>query len=81
MTMTSVDPPAQPKSVRLRLALARPPGAGFGFRARSRRARPTARPSRSARSTLSAIGMKPSAVPLFTAAIVAGSALGVYPAG
>ncbi len=80
LTMTSVDPPAQPKSVRLRLPwLVRlAPVSAFAALAAG-----AANGAAFALGPVYAlgIGVKPSAVPLFTAAIVAGSALGVYPAG
>ena len=80
LTMTSVDPPAQPKSVRLRLRwLVRlAPVSAFAALAAG-----AANGASFALGPVYAlqIGMKPSAVPLFTAAIVVGSALGVYPAG
>ena len=80
MAMTSVDPPAAPKSVSLRLAwLIRiaPASALATFVAG------VANGALFALGPVYAlqVGMAPSAVPLFTAAIVAGSALGVYPAG
>jgi MFS family permease len=80
LAMTSVDPPAQPKSVRPRLiwlmrlapvsALA---AVIAGF----------ANGAVYALGPVYAlqIGLAPAAVPLFTAAIVVGSALGVFPAG
>ena len=80
LTMTSVDPPAQPKSIRLRL------GWLVGLAPVSALAALAAGAANGAIFALGPvyaleIGVKPSAVPLFTAAIVAGSALGVYPAG
>jgi MFS family permease len=80
MAMTSVDPPAAPKSVSLRLAwLIRiaPASALATFVAG------VANGALFALGPVYAlqVGMAPSTVPLFTAAIVAGSALGVYPAG
>jgi MFS family permease len=80
LAMTSVDPPAQPKSVRPRLlwlirlapvsALA---AVIAGF----------ANGAVYALGPIYAlqIGLAPASVPLFTAAIVVGSALGVFPAG
>jgi MFS family permease len=80
LAMTNVDPPAQPKSVRPRLiwlmrlapvsALA---AVIAGF----------ANGAVYAMGPVYAlqIGLTPAAVPLFTAAIVVGSALGVFPAG
>jgi MFS family permease len=80
LTMTSVDPPAQPKAVRLRLRwLVRlAPVSAFGALAAG-----AANGASFALGPVYAlgIGVTPSAAPLFTAAIVAGSALGVYPAG
>ncbi len=80
LTMTSVDPPVQPKSVRLRLPwLVRlAPVSAFAALAAG-----AANGAAFALGPVYAleIGLKPSAVPLFTAAMVAGSALGVYPAG
>ena len=80
LTMTSVDPPAQPKSIRLRLPwLVRlAPVAALGAL--------IAGLANGAAYSLSpvyalGIGVEPQSVPLFTAAIVAGSAFGVYPAG
>lgn len=80
LSMTSVDPPAQPKSISLRL--------GWLFRLSpvSAVAALVAGAANGASFALGPvyalqIGMKPSAVPLFTAAVVFGSALGVYPAG
>jgi MFS family permease len=80
LSMTSVDPPAQPRSVSLRLGwLIRltPVSAAASFVAGA------ANGASFALGPVYAlqIGMKPSAVPLFTAAVVLGSALGVYPAG
>ena len=80
LTMTSVDPPVQPKSVRLRLPWL------IGLAPVSALAALVAGAANGAVFALGAvyalqIGIKPSAVPLFTAAIVAGSAFGVYPAG
>ncbi len=80
LTMTSVDPPVQPKSVRLRLRwLVRlAPVSAFASLAAG-----AANGASFALAPVYAlgVGMTPSAAPLFTAAIVAGSALGVYPAG
>lgn len=80
LTMTSVDPPAQPESVRLRLRwlIGLAPVSALGALAAG-----AANGAAFALGPVYAlqIGVKPSAVPLFTAAIVAGSALGVYPAG
>jgi MFS family permease len=80
MAMTSVDPPVAPRSTRLRLAwlIRLAPAAALG-----------AFIAGVANSALFALGpvyalkngMTPSAAPLFCAAIVVGSALGVYPAG
>jgi MFS family permease len=80
MTMTSVDPPAQPRSVRLRLRWL------FRLAPVSAFAALAAGAANGACFALGpvyalGVGMAPSAVPLFTAAIVAGSALGVYPVG
>jgi len=80
LSLTSVDPPAQPKTVSLRLAwLVRlsPVAAAAALVAGA------ANGASFALGPVYAlqIGMKPSAVPLFTAAVVLGSALGVYPAG
>ncbi len=80
LTMTSVDPPAQPRYVRLRLRwlIRLAPVSAFGALAAG-----AANGAAFALGPVYAlgIGLKPAAVPLFTAAIVAGSALGVYPAG
>jgi MFS family permease len=80
LTMTSVDQPAQPKSVRLRLRwlLRLAPVSAFAALAAG-----AANGAAYALGPVYAlgIGVRPSAVPLFTAAIVVGSALGVYPAG
>jgi MFS family permease len=80
MAMTNVDQPAQPKSIRLRLPwLVRlAPVAALGAL--------IAGVANGAAYSLSpiyalGIGVEPQSVPLFTAAIVVGSALGVYPAG
>lgn len=80
LTMTSVDPPAQPRSVRLRLRWL------IELAPVSALAAAVAGAANGAVFALGPvyalqIGLKPSGVPLFTAAIVAGSALGVYPAG
>jgi MFS family permease len=80
LSMTSVDPPEQPKSVSLRfswLVRLSPVAAAAAL---------VAGAANGANFALGPvyslqIGMKPSAVPLFTAAVVLGSALGVYPAG
>lgn len=80
LTMTNVDPPAQPKSIRLRLGwlIRLAPVSAFASLVAG-----AANGAAFALGPVYAlqIGVKPSAVPLFTAAIVAGSALGVYPAG
>ena len=80
LTMTSVDPPAQPRSIRLRLGwlIRLAPVSALGALA--------AGAANGASYSLSpvyalGIGVPPQSAPLFTAAIVAGSALGVYPAG
>ncbi len=80
LTMTSVDQPAQPRWVRLRLRWL------FRLAPVSAYASLAAGAANSAAFALGpvyalGIGVRPSAVPLFTAAIVVGSALGVYPAG
>ena len=74
-------PAGPPKSIRLRLPwlIRLAPVSALGALVAGRRQRRAC--SRSGRSTRLQIGVEPSAVPLFTAAIVAGSALGVYPAG
>ena len=80
LTMTSVDPPAQPKSIRLRLLwlvnLAPVSALGTLIAGFANGALFALGPVYALQ-----IGMEPTSVPLFTAAIVAGSALGVYPAG
>ncbi len=80
LTMTSVDPPAQPKSIRLRLAwlIRLAPVSVLGTLSAG-----FANGALFALGPVYAlqIGVEPSSVPLFTAAIVAGSAIGVYPAG
>ena len=80
LSMTSVDPPAHPRSISLRLGwLVRfSPVAAAGALIAG-----AANGASFALGPVYAlqIGMKASAVPLFTAAIVLGSALGVYPAG
>jgi MFS family permease len=80
LTMTSVDPPAEPKAVRLRLRwlIRLAPVSAFATLAAG-----AANGASFALGPVYAlgIGVAPSTVPLFTAAIVAGSALGVYPAG
>jgi MFS family permease len=80
LSMTSVDAPAQPRSVSLRLRWL------IGLSPVSAAASLVAGAANGATFALGPvyalqIGMKPSAVPLFTAAVVFGSALGVYPAG
>ena len=80
LAMTSVDPPVQPKSVRLRLSWL------IRLAPVSALAALVAGAANGAVFALGAvyalqIGIKPSAAPLFTAAIIAGSAFGVYPAG
>jgi MFS family permease len=78
MAMTSVDPPAQPRSVRPRLVwLARlAPLSCFGVLAAG-----AANGALFALGPVFAveIGMTPNSVPLFTSSIVLGSALGVLP--
>ena len=78
MAMTSVDPPAQPRSVRPRLVwLARlAPISCFASLAAG-----AANGAQFALGPVFAveIGMTPSSVPLFTSSIVLGSALGVFP--
>jgi MFS family permease len=80
LTMTSVDPPTQPESIRLRLGwlIRLAPVSAFASLVAG-----AANGAAFALGPVYAlqIGVKPSAVPLFTAAIVTGSALGVYPAG
>jgi MFS family permease len=80
LTMTSVDPPTQPESIRLRLGwlIRLAPVSAFASLVAG-----AANGALFALGPVYAlqIGVKPSAVPLFTAAIVTGSALGVYPAG
>ena len=80
LTMTSVDAPAQPKTIRLRLVwlIRLAPVSALGTLIAG-----IANGALFALGPVYAlqIGLKPSSVPLFTAAIVAGSALGVYPAG
>jgi MFS family permease len=78
--MTSVDPPVAPKSIRLRLPwlIRLAPVSALGALVAG-----VANGALFALGPVYAlqIGVDPPAVPLFTAAIVAGSALGVYPAG
>ena len=80
MAMTSVDPPVAPKSIRLRLPwlIRLAPVSALGALVAG-----IANGALFALGPVYAlqIGVDASAVPLFTAAIVAGSALGVYPAG
>lgn len=80
LAMTSVDPPVAPKSIRLRLPwlIRLAPVSALGSLIAG-----VANGALFALGPVYAlqIGVQPSAVPLFTAAIVAGSALGVYPAG
>lgn len=80
LTMTSVDPPAQPKSVRLRLLwlvrLAPVSALGTLIAGFANGALFALGPVYALQ-----IGLEPSSVPLFTAAVIAGSAIGVYPAG
>jgi MFS family permease len=80
LSMTSVDPPAHPKSISLRLGwlIRLSPVSAIGALVAG-----AANGASFALGPVYAlqIGMKPTAVPLFTAAIVFGSALGVYPAG
>jgi MFS family permease len=78
MAMTSVDPPAQPKSVRPRLfwLVRLAPISCFAALAAG-----AANGALFALGPVFAveIGMRPSSVPLFTSSIVLGSALGVFP--
>jgi MFS family permease len=80
LAMTSVDPPVAPKSIRLRLPwlIRLAPVSALGALVAG-----VANGALFALGPVYAlqIGVDPPAVPLFTAAIVAGSALGVYPAG
>ena len=80
LSMTSVDPPAQPRSIALRLGwlwrLSPVSAVGAAVAGAANGASFALGPVYALQ-----IGMKASAVPLFTAAIVFGSALGVYPAG
>ena len=80
MAMTSVDPPAQPRTVRPRLlwlVRAAPVSSVAAFGAG------TANGASISLGPIYAvgIGMAPDNAPLFTAAIVVGSALGVFPIG
>ena len=80
MAMTSVDPPVQPKSVRPRLLwlVRAAPISCFAVLAAG-----AANGASFALGPVFAvdIGMSPDRAPLFTSAIVVGSALGVFPAG
>ena len=80
LAMTSVDPPVAPKSIRPRLPwlIRLAPVSALGALVAG-----VANGALFALGPVYAlqIGVDPSAVPMFTAAIVAGSALGVYPAG
>ena len=80
LAMTSVDPPVAPKSIRLRLPwlIRLAPVSALGTLIAG-----IANGALFALGPVYAlqIGVAPAAVPLFTAAIVVGSALGVYPAG
>jgi MFS family permease len=80
MAMTSVDPPVQPRSVRPRLMwlIRAAPISCFGVLAAG-----AANGASFALGPVFAvdIGMSPDRAPLFTSAIVVGSALGVFPAG
>jgi len=80
MAMTSVDPPAQPRSVRPRLLwlIRAAPVSCLGVLAAG-----AANGASFAMGPVFAveIGMSPDRAPLFTSAIVVGSALGVFPVG